>query len=128
MRTCKEIAYRLSHRLNGVGFQHWYALARIEKTLHRWAEHECNGTIQRDEKTGRPFGHNPNHSFLDPHDPRASWRVADREAGALRRLALICKPLGLHYYHQTDPRGCALYVSTIPLDDANYSSYGVAVC
>ena len=102
-------------------------LRRAEKTLHRWAEEECNGTIQRegDQGDGKPF--------------RVWWQdilsgkiyktpTADREAGALRRVAQVCKEAGLHFYHQTDPRGCALYVSTEPLTAQNYSQKGIACC
>jgi len=34
--------------------------------------------------------------------------------------------LNLYYYNQTDPRGCALYVSNEPLTDTNYPN-GVAI-
>lgn len=54
-------------------------------------------------------------------------RIADREAGALRRVKAVCERNGLHYYHQTDPRGCSLYVASEPLTDSAYS-YGVACC
>ena len=63
-------------------------------------------------------------------DARGQWvdsqRVTpDREAGALRRVAAACKALGLSWYHQTDPRGCALYVDGKPLTHQNYP-HGVA--
>ena len=92
-------------------------LRRAQMTLHRWAEEECNGTIQRDETTGKP------RRYWDRYNgaSRGSMPIPDREAGALRRVAQVCKEAGLHYYHQTDPRGCALYVSTEPLNDQNYS-------
>lgn len=54
------------------------------------------------------------------------WAIPDREAGALRRVAAVCAALGCHYYHQTDPRGCALYVSRDKLNDADYTR-GVGV-
>lgn len=104
-------------------------LRRAQLTLHRWAELECgdgNGCIERDDATGKPFYYRANHSYLDPHDPRARYRIADREAGALRRVAEVCKRNGLHFYHQTDPRGCALYVSREPLTDSDYNR-GVAM-
>ena len=41
--------------------------------------------------------------------------------GALRRV----KATGLYFYHQTDPRGAALYVANVPLNNQNYSSIGV---
>ena len=59
-----------------------------------------------------------------------AWRtgyVPDREKGALARVEALCKRLDLHYYHQTDPRGCALYVSNEPLPDNAYSN-GIACC
>jgi hypothetical protein len=41
-----------------------------------------------------------------PHaGPSKRYPIADREAGALRRVAKVCAELGLHFYHQTDPRG-----------------------
>jgi len=85
------------------------ALRRIEMTLQRWAERECgdgsNWAIERDEKTGKPF--NVYHGEGKPR----RYPVADREAGALRRLAsILSRYPGLLAYHQGDPRGCALYV------------------
>jgi hypothetical protein len=59
------------------------------------------------------------------NDPRRVSSIPDREAGALRRVAEACKAAGLHYYHQTDPRGCALYVAAEPLNAQNYSSRGI---
>lgn len=101
------------------------ALRRISLTLHRWAEHECNGTIERDEaRQNRPFWSSPNtgRHCVAP--------AADRQRGALRRLAAIvtarniraggvqnaghygvapsASPLG--HYVQGDPRGAMLYI------------------
>lgn len=87
------------------------ALRRVAMTLHRWAEMECNGEIERDEETGKTYRCNPNHSYTDPHDPRAMWRTADREKGALVRLAKIMERYPAFVaYHQTDPRGNSLYI------------------
>jgi len=36
-------------------------------------------------------------------------------------VATICKRLGAHFYHQGDPRGCALYVSAEPIKDNDYT-------
>lgn len=90
-----------------LNFEDANTLRRAQLVLHRWAELECG----------------------DGND-YASWsirrcRIADREAGALRRIADICKRNGLHFYHQGDPRGCALYVHNEPLPDHNYT-HGVA--
>lgn len=72
--------------------------------------------------TGKPFNvyHGPGKS--------RRYRIPDLESGALRRVAAICDNLGLHWYHQTDPRGCALYIATEPLSDQNYSTRGVPCC
>jgi hypothetical protein len=105
-------------------------MRRIEMTLHRWAEHECNGVIQRDDETQKPF-----HvvGYRSNGDQR-KYAVADREAGAIRRMnAIIAKYPALTWYHQGDPRGCQVYVMTkasvAGLDvGAYYSSKGIAVC
>lgn len=105
-------------------------LRRAEMTLHRWAELECgdgNGYIERDEKTNKPRYFKCRARYLDPHDPRAWSSIPDHEAGALKRIATICSAHSLYYFHQTDPRGCALYVSAEPMTDSNYSSVGVGV-
>jgi len=99
-------------------------LRRASMTLHRWAERECgdgNECIERDEATGRPY------SVREAGGRQYRTRVPDREAGALRRVAAICGRLGLHYWHQADPRGCALYIAALPLHDHDYER-GVAVC
>ncbi len=99
--------------------EHAATLRRAQMTLHRWAEEICNGTIQRDgaDGDGQPFRHYGNGTA----GPFLTTRIPDRERGALARIAKICKASDLHFYHQTDPRGCALYVSAEPLTDQNYS-------
>jgi hypothetical protein len=121
--------FELFARLQELGFTYDEAasLRRIEMTLQRWAERECgdgsNWTIERDEVTGEPF--NVYHGEGKP------WRysIADREAGALRRLAVILARRNqresdatgslcgndynrAYYYHQGDCRGCMLYICT----------------
>lgn len=102
-------------------------LRRAQLALHRWAEEICNGTIQRDDEQGdgKPFRvyhfATAPHTFGGPHQTP----VPDRERGALARVEKVCKDAGLYYYHQTDPRGCALYVGAEPLNDQNYSTKGV---
>lgn len=103
-------------------------LRRAQLTLHRWAELECGtdtGHIERegDDGTGRPY-------FVPDwrrRGPGGAVRrlVPDRERGALARVAAVCKAAGLHFYHQTDPRGCALYVAAEPLTENNYSQRGI---
>jgi len=44
---------------HGVTRQEVDSLLRYSKVLSTWAEHECNGVIQRDEKTNRPYWYSP---------------------------------------------------------------------
>ena len=119
--TTKREYQRQMHQndtLRQLGFTQHEAdqLRRISMTLQRWFEHECNGTIQRDEQTDKPhavysgFGEGPRWS----RDP-----IADREAGARKRLAAIIARVNvqragkvgkLASYIQGDPRGAALYI------------------
>lgn len=90
------------------------ALRRAALTLHLWYEHECNGVIQRDEMTGKPYWYNANTGN------RISI-AADREKGAMNTISRICRQLGLYHYLQTDPRGGTLYVSLEPIAQDNYT-------
>lgn len=106
--TKKERIARIYARASemGLSYHETSALIKIERTLHRWAELECGtarGCIERDETTGIPCLVNPNTDFRYP--------IPDREKGALKRLSALFKSHPkLVPYHQTDPRGCALYV------------------
>lgn len=123
-------------RFERLGFtrQETEQLRRIEMTLHRWAEAECNGEIQRDgdDCAGKPFREYGN--YVAANDPRRRHFIPDRERGALRRLTdIMAAHPELVAHHQTDPRGCALYVvwrSDIPEggDLAAYYTRGLAAC
>ena len=102
-------------RLNALGIsdKDGMALRRCEKSLDRWAELECGDgdgdsswAIEREEQTGMPY------IVRYYNDGRTSRRrIPDRENGALRRVAaIVARYPGLAYYHQGDPRGCALYI------------------
>jgi len=124
----KDEIYQLHARLlrmcPTISLEDAAALRRAQMTLHRWAERECGDgreCIERDDVTGVPY------SVWEVGGRQRRTRVPDREAGALRRVAAICRRLGLHYHHQTDPRGCALYVSATPITDYDYTR-GMAVC
>ena len=131
--NAKERHFRLVSRLQSAGFSYDEAetLRRIEMTLSRWGEHECNGTIQRDDENGKPrrYYETRNGDII-----RGSV-VPDRERGALKRLdAIMDSHKEYIAYHQGDPRGCALYVvpkselarTGMPVD-AIYNN-GIAVC
>lgn len=103
-------------------------LHRISMTLRRWFERECgdeNGCIERDETTNKAY-------WLNSYSMRRS-PIADREAGARKRLAAImAKYPGLTAYVQGDPRGCSLYIlrpEDVPegKDVNSYYTRGLAV-
>ena len=121
MTTKIERQHQLISQLEAMGFtlDESRALRRIEMTLHRWGEQECGDgndyaswAIERDEQTGKPY------MVTYPHQDSKSHRrrIADRETGALRRLAKIVAGRNARStdpviaYHQTDPRGAALYI------------------
>ena len=88
----------------GISYEDAAALRRASLTLHRWFEHECNGTIQRDEESGKAFWYNADTGHR-------LYQALDRETGALKRIAAImAKYAPLDYYVQGDPRGAALYI------------------
>lgn len=131
MSTQKE-KFALFQRLQSIGFtyEESVSLRRIEMTLQRWGEAECGDSndhfstcIERDETTGRPFRVVHYHNELKSR----RYPVADREAGALKRLAQIVinrnvrvcnslpdgqSPDHVFWYHQTDCRGCNVYLVT----------------
>ena len=127
-----EAYRRLYNRLDAMGFDvdEVDALCRIERTLSRWAEHECNGNIERegDNADGKPFWSSPG---LGRH---MMYPIADRERGAIRRLdAIMARHVGFKSYVQGDPRGCALYIvpdADVPpgADIGSYYTRGIAVC
>jgi hypothetical protein len=122
-------------KASGITEKDAFALRRIAMTLHRWHELECGDgndyaswSIERDETTDKPY------LVTYPHDGK-SYRtpVADRERGALKRLAGIMTryPDRLAYV-QGDPRGAALWIVSsddVPAgeDVGSYYTRGIAV-
>ena len=115
MRTSVKQRIEVIRRLQGAGisWEHANTLRRISMTLQRWGELECGDgndyaswAIERDEQTGRPY------MVHYPYDGKPRRKlVADREKGALKRLQAIMGQYPQYIaYHQTDPRGCAVYV------------------
>jgi hypothetical protein len=136
MRTTAKERAEVMDRLTraGISYDHACALRRISMTLQRWGELECGteqGAIERDEVTGKPYF--TYADLMDKHGKRKRYPVPDREKGALKRLtAIMAHYPGLSAYHQTDPRGAALYIlrpGDVPegkAADAYYSN-GIAV-
>ena len=88
-------------------FEDYAQLALEEHRLQRWAEDECNGTIQRDEETGKPYRW---LGFGYGTTGEARYRVPDKEKGSLKRCKEIAARYGLKFFHQSDPRGCQVHV------------------
>lgn len=141
MTTKRDLSLiHLSRRLDtlGISLTDQNRLRLIELTLSRWAERLCGdehgNAVERDEVSGKMFA-----SYEGQDGKRHRYVIADKERGALKRLdAIMARYPDLWYYHQTDPRGCALYVGkkaylkekfgeNVHVSNV-YSSAGVAVC
>lgn len=123
----------------GIRYNDADTLRRIQLQLHTWDERQCgadNGCVVV-EDDGK--------AYWQPSNGGKPYRIPNRGAGAERRLAaIIGKYPDLAAYHQSDCRGCALYVYQLEAlkqyadrfphtqprytIDACYSSIGVAVC
>lgn len=133
MRTTKKDRLNaLMERMFSIGIMpsETTALLSAEKALQRWSESECGnefGHTERDDD-GKPW--RVVHRF---NGPDSRYRCRDMEAAALRRIATV---MSSHpecwFYHQHDPRGCALYVGKKDgtTENSLHSLYtrGIAVC
>jgi hypothetical protein len=128
--------YDCVHTLENAGFSYEdaTALRRISMTLHRWHKLECGtaaGCIEREDETAVPY---LTWDWPGNKGPRGRTKIADRERGALKRLAAIMvRYPGFESYVQGDPRGAALYIlrpGDIPEGATLDSCYnrGIVVC
>jgi hypothetical protein len=85
----------------------WATLKQCQRTLHKWAEDECNGVIQYDDN-----GNNPRRYYNDKYGcPCVPGPIIpDKSETAMENARKIAAKHGLSVYNQTDPRGCALHV------------------
>lgn len=105
-------------------------LARIERTLSRWAERECGDSNDYASFWIETDGDGKAWQIVQRHAPGAKQtktRVPNREKGALARLDAFCQLHGLHFYHQQDPRGTMLYVAREPIPANDYTKNGIPV-
>ena len=118
MRTSVKERVEVIRRLQdaGISWEHANTLRRISMTLQRWGELECGNSndmfsygIERDEETGKPYMVRHYHNGVLKNITKEP--IPDREKGALKRLQAIMNQYPDYVaYHQTDPRGCAVYV------------------
>lgn len=127
LQTIKRV-YALAELLN-LEADDILFLTKIERTLQRWAERESGNSTDSMAY------------WVEVDDDGKAWEVRDiwginkqfryripnMEASALRKLSAFCKDKGLYAYHQSDPRGCQLYISREhELTHENYTG-GIAV-
>ena len=79
-------------------------------------------SIERDEETNIPY-----MCYYPHNEKNRRSRIPDREKGAIKRVANVCERNGIHFYYQSDPRGCSLYVSKEPIADRDYTK-GISCC
>ena len=114
----------------GVTDYAWRKLRDCEKILHKWSEDECNGRIQWDDETGEPHLYRRDRWGDYTAKGRPTFNFEDY---ALDRARKTAQRFGLKIYHQSDPRGCALYVYR-PEDlngssiESVYSTQALAIC
>lgn len=108
-------------------------LCRLERKLHKWAEEECNGTIQWEDQECTIPRRYTNDRYGTPTVKGAV--IPNGEAKWLKEAEELARQCGGHIYHQGDPRGCALYFyrdcdvsdRKYPIDSI-YSSVAVPCC
>ncbi len=120
-RDCERITIT-NDRLRALGLTQAECdqLRRDSMRLSRWAEMECNHDVSREDIAGKVTI----RYCLNNGDITKPRVIADRETPAIKRCEAIAKAHGLVFYHQGDPRGCAVYIGRaddlggLPIDSA----------
>ena len=112
----------------GVSRHTWYELRRYCRQLHSLDEEACNGTIQcPDDALWYRYNSDQWGS------PTVKGKVLKTQPlDILRAAQSLIDRYGLKVYHQSDPRGCSLYVYK-PEDvrgdiSCRYSTEATAIC
>ena len=91
----------------GVSRHTWYELRRICRQLHKLDEMACNGEIQCDDSTDQWYRYQPDQYGT----PTIKGNPLRTQPIDLVRFAnIIAEKHGLKAFHQSDPRGCSLYL------------------
>lgn len=97
----------------GLTYEDAEQLRRDAQRLHRIAEHECNGTLERIEEEGRTDHRGrplqPGRVYqvagMNRPGPLHYHLTADRETPARARIEAIAAKIGARVEYQGDPRG-----------------------
>ncbi len=90
----------------GINKNQYNSLRRVSNELSRHGEHEANTGESRTKEMGKSFA----------------------KAEALRKkIHGKDAKKKMHYYHQTDPRGVALYAGKERMSSQNYNSKGQVI-
>ena len=116
----------------------WFELRRICRALHKLDEMACNGEIQCDDADEQWYRYNPDQYGTPTIKGR---RLKTQPIMLIREANRIAKTRGFLAFHQSDPRGCSLYVyKQEDLDrcsrsrepgygiGAYYNTIGTAIC
>lgn len=112
----------------GVAAADFRKLCRLERLLHKWGEDVCNGVVSVGEG-----GEAYRHFGATNYSASGDFPINNDETFVLLKVkALLQKYPALWFYHQGDPRGCALYVGKregcdVPSLESHYSTSGHAV-
>ena len=95
--------YQTSHEKREAFCFDMLRLRRIERTLHRIGENECNGhpRIKYEYRDGKHYRYSVEDEAWAARDERTEKR-------ALKRMQEISDRWGLGLFHQTDPRGASV--------------------
>lgn len=107
----------------GIGPADARRLLRHGQTLNAWAVHECNGTRERDETTGKTFG----VCNINGPGPIKRYPIRDTETPARKGIERIAKAYNLRAIFQGDPRGYVAHVCRPEdvKDEYNYNGLGI---
>ena len=122
----------------GITRHYWYELRRICRLLHKLDEQACNGELQCDDDTDTWYFYR-NDRYGTPTIKCNALRVQPNDL--VKHANLIAEKHGFKAYHQSDPRGCSLYLyksedlercsrGTDPAYgiSAYYNQIGTAIC
>ena len=103
MLNFARICLRLSR--HGMFPEDVFKLIQCSRQMNRWGTAHCNGDVQTDEDTGKIYRY-----WGVGDKPPQLVSIPDRGKAILARASKIARAHHLYVYHQSDPRGCSLYL------------------